>query len=128
MPQKRLPPSNSMVQWRVAENDDDASVFIGCEIGRHIVVEGRAAIMMWIVTLLCAVICYEKYSRCKRRAVSVVKKNVATQTDDEVVMYGQTMETIRDQARDYDLATAGTKEELICRVIRHRHRGMELHC
>ena len=86
MSQKRLPPSNSMVQWRVAENDDDASVFVGCEIGRHIAVEGRAAIMMWIVTLLCAVICYEKYCRCKRRAVSVVK-NVATQMDDEVVMH-----------------------------------------
>jgi len=125
MPQKRLPPSFSMVQLMVAENDD-AIVVVGSEIDRHIAVGGRAVIMMWIVTLLCAVICYEKYCRCKRRAVSVVKI-VATQTDDEVVMPVQTMEHLRAQAREYDLATGGTKDELISRLIRRRQSGLELH-
>ena len=113
-----------MVQLMVAENDD--AIVLGSEIARHIAVGGRAVIMVWIVTLLCAVICYEKYCRCKRRAVSVVK-NVATQTDDEVVMPGQTMEHLRSQAREYELATGGTKDEMISRLIRHRHRGLEVH-
>ena len=42
MPQKRLPPSFSMVQLMVAENDD-AIVVVGGDIDRHIAVGGACS-------------------------------------------------------------------------------------
>jgi hypothetical protein len=76
------------------------------------------AVVLWLFSLVLVVLCYEK--RCRSSHL----RSAGTQTvDDDVTMAERTMVSLRAEARKIDLATSGTKSELIGRLIRHRHRG-----
>ena len=85
---------------------------------RHSDMYGHSAICLWLFSVLLGTFCYERFCGCGRRMVSV-----GTQTDDHEFMAERTCESLRAEARHLDLATGGTKLELMSRLIRHRHRG-----
>ena len=95
-------------------------VIVGKEITeqRHSDMYGHSMFWLWLFSVILGTLCYEMFCRCRRRMVSV-----GTQTDDHEFMAERTLESLRAEARHLDLATSGTKLEMIGRLIRHRHRG-----